>query len=905
MAYAIQTAFGAGELSPELQERTTLEKYKTGLKTLRNAVVTKKGTIVSRSGTQFIKSTKRNSTLIDQVVTADHTTDTLSTPLPHGLVTGQTVQFTTTGTLPAPLVVLYDFAVFVTSPTQFKVSGSLDLALVEITIFLSDNGTGVHTTNIIDKAPKKAILYHAEYSNYIVEFGDLYARIHNIATGTFDDEGGYHPYRESDLPFVQLEYGNEEFVYITKEGTYTKRMYLKTLIPGDPSYSFRFTDYGVMIEFPSTLPFGQSSNIVATGTPAGYDVEYGYTYFIDGQESGMLPIFINAKLPIAVGQFNTVTVELTIFDYQKNSNKKVNIYRRPKQGQAYGFIGVADTYADTASPPHTDRLFTFIDYGQSSDFTHLPPTNQSDFEADTKAFVFRQVKARAIGLYQQRVVLGGTLSKNSEASFVSRPGYPLNFKRDYPLNAESALAIKAGSIGTPKVLRYADIGGLVAFTTQGIYSTPNGPLVPETAYMILKANYVLDSIVSPLKLPGVVIFPELSTNSIIAINYSDDQASFVGSDILIYSSHLLEGKRVVSWAYQDGIVPLVWCVLDDGTLTLLTWQNEQLVRAWSRGDTDGLFESVTAYKNSDGTKGVYFIVNRGGSRSIEKVSNRWVTDIKDYIGMDSAVTYKSPLNSSFTLTPVSVGDWEGNLKLVANSNVFANTADNGAIGSIFRYFHPTEKYAVDLEVVAYTSQTQVTVIALSEFPQLDNKFNVLYRTATVITGLNHLEGKNVSVLLDGFVQASPYNLVDEKETYTVTGGQITLSTRGAIVQVGLPYVVDVETLDVETVEQKPTWLESILCNKIMIKYFRSRMAWVGQYFGPDDTNEGMENQEKEYQALGDVNVAPKALQPYTQRTEVTVEGDWQGQGRVAIRQVDPLPLEISSIIPDIQVEYRS
>ena len=67
----------------------------------------------------------------------------------------------------------------------------------------------------------------------------------------------------------------------------------------------------------------------------------------------------------------------------------------------------------------------------------------------------------------------------------------------------------------------------------------------------------------------------------------------------------------------------------------------------------------------------------------------------------------------------------------------------------------------------------------------------------------------------------------------------------------------------------------------------------------------MEDSESETQEEGDVSLATKALAPYTKREEVIIEGSWESKGRIAIRQIDPLPLEISSIIPDIDVQYKT
>lgn len=901
MAYAIQSAFGAGELTPELQERTTLEKYKTGLKTLRNAFVTKVGSIKSRPGTQFEKSTKRGSALIDRVVVFDHTADKGTTGT-NGYTTGLAVTFETDGTLPAALATLTTYYIVEVSATEFKLATSRSNAQLGITIALTDNGTGTHVVVPTDKEAKKCILYHPPYTDYVVEFGDLYVRIHDVIVGDYAD--GFHSFTEEDLPYVQFAH-NGNFLYVSRDGEQAIRVVLVDLVSGDPELATRVLALSSIVPDRPSTPFSSSTALTAVGTPAGYDVEY-VTCLKIGNEVLLKGNKVSGKLPVAASQSNTIEGEYDLFDYQEDYAIEMLVFRRPKDGQGYGYIGSTDTYSDTAAPPYTTRKFTFRDFGQTADYTNLPPTFQSDFALDTSfTSPGGNIKPRAIGIYQQRLVISGSRSDNKEATFASRPGYPLNFLRDYPLNDDSSLAMKAGTNGTGKVLRYADLGGLAAFTTQGIFMTPVGPLTPDTAVMIRRANYVIDEIVPPLEIPGSVIFVDKSTNSVVAIQYSDEQASFNGSEISIYSNHLFLDKRIVSWAFQDGVTPLVWAVMDDGSLVLLTYQNEQLVRAWSKGDTDGEFESVTVHKSDDGTYTPYFIVKRDEYRVMETLSSRIFSDIKDFIGMDSTVTFKQVVENEFTITPLSA-DWGGQLRLTSATAAFSNTASSGAVGTIFRWFHE-DGHSIDLEVVTYTSTTSLIVQPSTEFPHSpsDLEFTELYKTTTAVTGLDHLEGKTVAVLLDGFVEASPYNLKDNHTTYVVSSGAITLENRAAVVHVGLPYAVDIETLDVETVEQKPTLLESILCNKVDVKLYKSRGFWVGQNFPDDDSNEGMEDSETETQEEGDVNLATKPLAPYTKRETVTIEGDWDSKGRIAIRQVDPLPLEISSIIPDIDVQYRS
>ena len=908
MAYSFQTAFGAGELDPALHERTTLEKYKTGLKTLRNAYVGKTGGIISRPGTSFDRSTKRGSAITAMVATPDHTLEKFTTSTPHGFCTGLQVQLTTTGTLPTGLALVTNYYVIEATATTFYLAS----ALVNAWYFntkqtFSDNGTGTLTVTPTDLTAKKCVIYAPPYSDYIVEFGDLYVRIHNLTLGSYEDGG--HNFTEDSLQYLHFSY-TDQFIYVSCHlGTFNLvRIVLGNLVSGDPDLSRRVEPFANLIYYAPRTAFGYSQSIVPTGAPGGYNVEYKVTYVINGEESPARFIVLNGILPVTGVStiYQTITVVLNLFSYQVNYAKEIRIYRRPQYGQAFGFIGSSDQYSDVSSPPYTDRTFTFKDFGQTADYTNNPPKVQDDVSVDMFTNSYCYVYGVAHIIYQQRLIVNGTLSKNKEVSFASRPRYHSNFLRDYPIQSDSALAIRAGTSGTAKVLRYEDIGGLTAFTTQGIYQTPNGPLTDDTAYMIRRGEYVIDEKVPPLKIPGSVIFVDKATNSVVSIVYSDNEVSFQGTELSIYSAHLFDDTSIISWAYQDGAVPLIWCVMDDGSIVTLSYQNEQLLRAWSHSDTDGLFEDVTVVKESDTTSTVYFVVNRDGERVIETLSDRKITDIKDFIGMDSTVTYKEVLEATFTITPVTPGDYEGPMTLAASSAVFANTAGNGAVGTIFRHFHEEDGHSIDLEVTAYTSTTVLTVQPSTEFPHAveDLTFTELYKTTVTVTGLDHLEGKSVSVLLDGFVEASPYNFQDNHNTYVVSGGSITLENRGAVVHVGLPYVVDIETLDIETVEQKPTLLESILCNKVLVKLHKSRGFWVGQSFPNDDSNDGMEDSETETQEEGDVSLATKPLEPYSKRVEVPVEGSWESQGRIAIRQVDPLPLQISSIIPDIDVQYK-
>ncbi len=181
-----------------------------------------------------------------------------------------------------------------------------------------------------------------------------------------------------------------------------------------------------------------------------------------------------------------------------------------------------------------------------------------------------------------------------------------------------------------------------------------------------------------------------------------------------------------------------------------------------------------------------------------------------------------------------------------------------------------------------------------------------------------MEGEDVAILVDGYIVASPNNDIESYPTVTVSGGSITLpsSMTGAIVHIGRPYVMDIATLNVDTVEQRPVLIESLVANKVYIRTHETRGLYVGSDFPDGDGLEGSDitgtnmvearaldaydaNYEDENPITGN-----RYDQPLSKRMEITLPGNWKSQGRICLRQVDPVHFEILSIILDIDDQAR-
>ena len=153
--------------------------------------------------------------------------------------------------------------------------------------------------------------------------------------------------------------------------------------------------------------------------------------------------------------------------------------------------------------------------------------------------------------------------------------------------------------------------------------------------------------------------------------------------------------------------------------------------------------------------------------------------------------------------------------------------------------------------------------------------------ATTITGLTHLNGKTVSILADGIVLAQQ----------VVASGQITLATAASTVQVGLPYNADFESLNVEIKTKTVPTIQSMRVKipTVVIKVINSQGGKVGV--------SSSDLRALNYDAI--VGYSSTAL--YTGDVPATLGGGYGNDGKIFIRQSDPLPITVTTLVPKVVV----
>lgn len=174
---------------------------------------------------------------------------------------------------------------------------------------------------------------------------------------------------------------------------------------------------------------------------------------------------------------------------------------------------------------------------------------------------------------------------------------------------------------------------------------------------------------------------------------------------------------------------------------------------------------------------------------------------------------------------------------------------------------------------------------------LDSTVTYNAGSATEFAGLTHLANEVVGILADGVVQ--------DQQTVPASG-TITLSSAATIVNIGLPYASDLETLNINRDTQLGT-LQGLRVKVANVTFMLQDTR--GGYIGPDENNlfEAF-TQDKINKSSGQ-NISATEL--FTGKVRDSLGSQFEGNGTVFIRQVDPLPITIGAIIPEVSVGGQS
>jgi hypothetical protein len=425
-------------------------------------------------------------------------------------------------------------------------------------------------------------------------------------------------------------------------------------------------------------------------------------------------------------------------------------------------------------------------------------------------------------------------------------------------------------------------GGLLAMTAKAVWllngnGSNNAPLTPTNA-LAEPQNYSGVSALRPLNVGNDLLYQEGKGHAVNMLTYNDVYRTYGSEDKSILSSHLFGiGKDIVAWGYQESPYKVVWSVREDGALLAFTTVKSEDVFAWTPGQTQGRYTDLVVLQ--EGTEDrVYVTVERkiGGTfvKYLERFSLRQYVNIEDAWCVDCGLNLPATYPNGSVFFVLIGEEWQ---MFTSNNQAFSIDDIVRGGNGIFKITGGANKnWTLDL------IEPPTNLIPEIENPET---FSILQGGWTVdtpvdtLSGLGHLEGETVSILGDG-------NVFTRQQ---VIGGVITLDQPVTRAIVGLRFTCRARSLP-------------MIASGSTIESRRKRVVGIGIRM---DKSRGI----KLGPTLDKVRpLRERTNENYGQPTR-TINGikyqlthtQWDEDGQSYFVQDDPLPVNILSIVSDIEV----
>lgn len=448
---------------------------------------------------------------------------------------------------------------------------------------------------------------------------------------------------------------------------------------------------------------------------------------------------------------------------------------------------------------------------------------------------------QVIQFHEQRLVLANTTT-DPDKYWLSQTGDFENMRIDSDKTGggievldDDALDYRISS-DQVNAIQWLKSGKQLAIGTRGgewVVSSSGATLTP-TDIDTKQQTSTGSAFVEPVQVDNATLFLQRGKRQVREFAFNFEADGFKSPDLTILANHITQ-TRVTRMAYAASPDSLVLGVRTDGKMAVLTYKREQDVVGWGRWIVGGSFSTGDAI-----VEGIAVIPGNNGSGQTEDSTERdeiWVA-VKRTIN-SATVRYFEVFEESF----------EGPDKNDYLTDALYETA------------------LLTAQKSAYYADSVITYNGSA--------------TAT-ITGLDHLEGETVKVLADGAVHPDK----------TVASGSITLDYTASIVQVGLGYYHDIETLKIDVGNPAGS---AIGTNKRVRQIDLVLMEAGSLKIG--STRDGLYDE-----SLRVVSDAMDTAVPlFTGEFRAEIEGDYIPDPRLIIRSDDPTPFTLLAWVPDVNV----
>lgn len=488
-------------------------------------------------------------------------------------------------------------------------------------------------------------------------------------------------------------------------------------------------------------------------------------------------------------------------------------------------------------------------------FELTDPTTGEDIDTSgytaytSGGYAFKQSNMPGAGaFYGGRMFYGGTLD-DPETFWGSKAPTNAGVVQydDFTVgsSAEDAVTFPISSQNNTadRIQWFAGVSRFLAIGTfGGVYKANGGSdttPISGTAIAVQPIEFVGCKSLAPVRVGSSLFYVQrggLILNNFAFSLMADD---YRATSLNIFSDEITK-TGIVQLTTQQGSSDIIWAVTTEGKLIGMTVKVGEEINAWHShelGGTDVKVLSVCGEPQPDNRDSLWAVVER----TVNGVTRRYIEyfeaedplpEKEDYytgdkddddtkykallyeaakhlIRVDSALTYDA--SQTIPLTPAAVG---GLTTFTADGDLFS-ASDVGRY--IVKKVITGEETGV-AKITEYVSATVVNANILETFDSLTKMgADEWFLSVSSVSGLDHLEGEEVQVQIDGA----------DGGLKTVASGAITLDTYGTVIHVGLPYVGHLQTMPLDigalvgTAQAKTTTVNKLgllVRNTLGVKY---------------------------------------------------------------------------------------
>jgi hypothetical protein len=832
-------SFNAGELSPWLDPRIDLDKYRSGCRTLENMLPAIYGGAMRRPGTEYLGSTPGTDGIARLV------------PFVASVSTSYILEFTnlslriwTTGATPAlvgaPRVVVTPYSAAELNALQFAQQNDVlfiahpnhaprelsrysaeDWQLDNLQVFwpaTQDENVSSATITVVpivtsSETVPPAWVYGTSYPNGAASAafpadGDLGQKVFwdgkywalkapsfNVAPGT-----GVLASRHwmetiwKDVYTTEETHATGQVVNLTASAGmfYATDVGSKWLVTQKrEALTVEMSSPGVVGDVTSSIFIVGEWSAAITATTAGGN--YAEDYLIQRSLDNISWETRNLL------QSSTGDVQKLI-----TGSESVPCFLRIKRKVEFGSLPSALKCKLQAGNPNSHAIYEITRYLSSTSVRALVYLPQYFNYAPSKywskpAWSASAGYPRAVTLHQGRLFFGGTALKPTTFWGSAVDGY-----QDFRVAAEddTALAYTLNSDEASGIEWLVSQESLLIGTASGEWAF--GTKAGETVEKLIRNTSYGSLPVQARTIADAIVFIQRSGRKIREFAWSFERDGYSSVDLSMLAEHVGD-SLFAQIAIQRNPDPIIWVVTAAGELLSLTYERSQKVAAWARHTTDGTFDSVAIVPGAGEDDQVWVSVLRPGNGTI-----RFIERFKSGVG---------------------------------------RTLKTG-----------------DLTTLVYSDSSKTSVSS----------------GTGLVSGLAHLIGKSVSLLVDGKVHPP----------VTVGGGGTVLLAANAAnynktVVAGLPYTSTLEPTYLETMDPNSVTLAGKKrLHRAVLEFWKSGAVEVS-------TDDGLTWKPVKFET--GVNLMTGPLEMY-------LEGSSGRQVTAIFRQTSPLPFNLMGLLLRYNVE---